>query len=618
MPTTVTCPGCGGFVPLGDRFCGACGTPISGSALMSGEGARFDPWEELLQKLRQATIGEYEIKGELGRGGMAAVLLAHDLQLNRKVAIKVMLPGLVYGASMWDRFLSEARTAAKLDHPNIIYIHSVKEKDRFLYFVMKYIDGRPLDDILAQHDKLPIPVAQTILVEVARALDYAHHEGVVHRDIKPANIMIDQKGTSIVMDFGIARATDEKRFTQTGATIGTPAYMSPEQCRGHETTAASDQYSLGILAYEMLAGGAPFSGTPIELQIAHMQDSARPLRDLRPELSLELSGAVMRMLAKDPADRWPSLAQLVPIFGRGLDPNDDTARNLLTTLVREGAARRKAFPATPVSLAPASLSANASAAAAAATTPVPLPREEPQVSLASALSVPAEASSPPPPQELRASGRIELTLPEKEPITASPIDLVAVPAAGPPPAARRPNRLLIGAGATLGAILLVVAFSRGGKKKEVPVAAPAAETTAAPTAPPPDASAFGDSVVIGHGADAIALVKGKAPRTVKTDAVSLLVLAVSKTRIAVGDTVRVRLDVQDDSGDHVTTPQILWTTSNPRVVHFLAPGQLLAGGAGKSTITVTAGAITTSQVVTVVEAKAAPSSKTPRSKRGGP
>ena len=504
MPTTVTCPGCGGFVPLGDRFCGACGTPITGSALMSGEGARFDPWEELLQKLRQATIGEYEIKGELGRGGMAAVLLAHDLQLNRKVAIKVMLPGLVYGASMWDRFLSEARTAAKLDHPNIIYIHSVKEKDRFLYFVMKYIDGRPLDDILAQHDKLPIPVAQTILVEVARALDYAHHEGVVHRDIKPANIMIDQKGTAIVMDFGIARATDEKRFTQTGATIGTPAYMSPEQCRGHETTAASDQYSLGILAYEMLAGGAPFSGTPIELQIAHMQDSARPLRDLRPELSLELSGAVMRMLAKDPADRWPSLAQLVPIFGRGLDPNDDTAKNLLVTLVREGAARRKSFPATPVSLAPASLSANASAAAAAATTPVPLPREEPHVSLASAPPAPAEATAPPPPQDLRASGRVELTLPEKEPITASPIDLVAVPEAGPPPTARRPNRLLIGAAATVGAILLVVAFSRGGKKKEVPVAAPVAAPTAAPTTPPPDAAAFGDSVVIGEAGRGVA------------------------------------------------------------------------------------------------------------------
>ncbi|HXD24189.1 MAG TPA: inactive serine/threonine-protein kinase VRK3, partial [Gemmatimonadaceae bacterium] len=157
MPVTVTCPGCGAAVPAGDRFCGACGNPITGSALISGEGARFDPWVELLQKLRTATIGEYEIKGELGRGGMAAVFLAHDLQLNRRVAIKVMLPGLTYGERMWDRFLAEARTAAQLDHPHIVYIHSVKEKDRFLFFVMKHIDGRPLDDMLAEHKALPIP-----------------------------------------------------------------------------------------------------------------------------------------------------------------------------------------------------------------------------------------------------------------------------------------------------------------------------------------------------------------------------------------------------------------------------------------------------------------------------
>src|SRR5579862_420061 len=350
MPSTVKCPGCAGSVPAGDRFCGSCGTPMTGSAVLSGES--YDPWAELLQKLRQATVGEYEIRGELGRGGMAAVFLAHDLQLNRKVAIKVMLPGLVYGERMWDRFLSEARTAAKLDHPNIVYIHSVKEKDRFLFFVMKYVDGRSLDDLLAQHRPLPIPVAQTILVEVARGLDYAHREGVVHRDIKPANIMIDQKGSAIVMDFGIARGVDTQHFTQTGATIGTPAYMSPEQCHGDETTATSDQYSLGVLAYEMFAGAPPFKGTPIELQVAHMQDAPAPLRDLRPDLSLELSGAIMKMLAKKPLDRWPSLQHLVPVFARGLDQADDAPRNHLVSLVRSGTPRRRSMPATPISPAP--------------------------------------------------------------------------------------------------------------------------------------------------------------------------------------------------------------------------------------------------------------------------
>ena len=122
----------------------------------------------------------------------------------------------------WSSFAAVRASAKKRSH-----IRSVKEKDRFLYFVMKHIDGRSLDDLLAQYSAFPIPVAQTVLVEVAKGLDYAHREGVIHRDVKPANIMVDQKGSSIVMDFGIARATDTQHFTQTGATIGTPAYMSP-------------------------------------------------------------------------------------------------------------------------------------------------------------------------------------------------------------------------------------------------------------------------------------------------------------------------------------------------------------------------------------------------------
>ncbi|HVT40630.1 MAG TPA: protein kinase [Gemmatimonadaceae bacterium] len=645
MPTSsVTCPGCGSLVPLGDRFCGSCGTPITGSALMSGEGSRFDPWEELLQKLRQATIGEYEIKGELGRGGMAAVLLAHDLQLNRKVAIKVMLPGLVYGASMWDRFLSEARTAAKLDHPNIIYIHSVKEKDRFLYFVMKYIDGRTLDDILAQHPALPVPVAQTVLVEVARGLDYAHHEGVVHRDIKPANIMIDQKGNAIVMDFGIARATDEKRFTQTGATIGTPAYMSPEQCRGAETDAQSDQYSLGVLAYEMLAGAPPFSGTPIELQIAHMQDSPRSLRDLRPEVSLELSGAVMRMLSKDPTERFPSLGNLVPIFGRGLDPHDDGPRSHLVSLVKAGSQRRKSFPVTPASLSPAlpsertrpvstaELAENARKVSAESNAIVSghhgapsgaqsasrpdavtyISESTPVAPISAVTPVSTEAVSPDHADDAAGVGAgTEAAQSVVPPVGAEPY----APAAEAASRGKSLWTVLALAGVAVGGVAWAV-LSRGTKQAPVPEAEAAPPPTVAAAAAVE--AAMGDSVVIGHGADATRSVNGKVPRTVTPDAVSLLVLSMNKPHVRAGDTVRVRLDATDDAGAPVTTPQTVWTTSNAAIVRLLAPGVLSAEKIGKATLTVTAGTASSTLAITVEPRSAAAAKGTAVPKSAAP
>jgi serine/threonine-protein kinase len=577
---------------------------------MSGEGQRFDPWTELLQKLRQVTIGEYEIKGELGRGGMAAVFLAQDLALNRKVAIKVMLPGLTYSERMWDRFLAEARTAAKLDHPNIVYIHSVKEKDRFLYFVMKYIDGRTLDELGQRHTPLPIPVVQTILAEVARGLDYAHREGVVHRDIKPPNIMIDQKGTAIVMDFGIARAPDSQHFTQTGATIGTPAYMSPEQCHGTDTTAASDQYSLGVLAYELFAGRPPFAGSPIELQMAHMQDPPTPLRDLRPDLSLELSGAVMRMLEKRPEDRWPSLQHLVPIFARGLDPHDDAPRNHLISMVRSTEARRPSFPATPVSpsLGPQG------------------PKPDARTPVASYPSRPSSATLPVASVALSAMETTALhTDPSLHPTPIIPTPTVEPPAATvpatailptpesvEPPAAQPttptpttgPTRTIIAGGATVLA-LIAIAVWRGGSTR--PPDLPAAEPIAAPAAVPSDVRAIpGDSIAFGHGSDGTRKVNGKAPRLVNPDAVALLQLTLAKPALVKGDTVHLRLDATDDGGAAVTTPQIVWTTSDPRVVRFAAPGELIAVAAGKATVTVTAGTTIHALPVVVGASKPAP------------
>jgi serine/threonine-protein kinase len=578
---------------------------------MSGEGQRFDPWTELLQKLRQVTLGEYEIKGELGRGGMAAVFLAQDLALNRKVAIKVMLPGLTYSERMWDRFLAEARTAAKLDHPNIVYIHSVKEKDRFLYFVMKYIDGRTLDELSQRHKPLPIPVVQTVLAEVARGLDYAHREGVVHRDIKPPNIMVDQKGTAIVMDFGIARAPDSQHFTQTGATIGTPAYMSPEQCHGIDTTSASDQYSLGVLAYELFAGRPPFSGTPIELQIAHMQDLPQPLRELRPELSLELSGAVMRMLEKRPEDRWPSLQHLVPIFARGLDPHDEAPRNHLISMVRSTEARRPSFPATPVS--PSVRPAQDPSA----------PNPDARTPVAAYPSRPSSATVPVAAIELASqeTAAVPITAPVPAPVTAEApstaseeapaASSTAAPAAQPsvvPPTPGINVKWLAGGAAVLALIAIAALRGSGTRPSDPPAPTPTATPIAEPAA---SETLLGDSIATGHGSDGTRKVNGKAPRAVSPDAVALLQLTLAKPTVAKGDTVHLRLDATDDGGAAVTTPQMVWTTSNPRVVRFAAPGELIGAATGKSTITVTAGGAAHSIDVTVGTPRSPTPSKRP-------
>jgi serine/threonine protein kinase len=612
----VTCPGCSSPVPAGDRFCGTCGTPVTGSALLSNGG--FDPWTELLQKLRQATVGEYEIRGELGRGGMAAVFLAQDLHLNRKVAVKVMLPGLAYTERMWDRFLAEARTAAKLDHSNIVYIHSVKEKERFLYFVMKYIDGRSLDDILAEHKPLPIPVAQTILVDVAKALDYAHREGVVHRDIKPANIMIDQKGNAVVMDFGIARSLDTQHFTQTGATIGTPAYMSPEQCHGSDTSASSDQYSLGVLAYEMLTGTPPFIGSPIELQIAHMQEMPRGIRELRPDLSLELSGAVMRMLAKDPAERWPSLHHLVPIFSRALELGDESPRNHLISMVRSGSVRSRSQSNTPVVPSDGE--------------PVKRTPVDDYPSANEHVTEIVEASSGPhdAPTFITPSGEQRRIEANESPLAAfasalseSPSGPIGIGAPDLPIAANEPGApaptitpatgyrtLIVGAGAV--AVLAIAGTIAVRSSKSRPTAEPSSAPLTAPVeAESPSATRpqiapqtpFGESVATGHGPDAKALTKGKEPKTVAPDAVALLQLTFSRKALVLGDTARAKLEAFDDAGSRVTTPEITWVSSNPKAIRFLGPGQLVATGIGASTISVSAGSSSAKLTIEVTAKK---------------
>jgi serine/threonine protein kinase/ketosteroid isomerase-like protein len=359
-PPPANCQRCGASLGAG-AVCPRCGTsvpvhrPWSGPTLATPPGApaaieRPEAAEAQLAALRRATLGDYEVLGEVGRGGMATVYLAHDLSLDRKVAIKVLAPALLLmGEGMVERFKREARTAAALSHPHIIPIYAVKESDQVLYFVMKHVKGRSLDHIIRDTGPLPIPMTQAILAQVSDALGYAHRHGVIHRDIKSANIMLDEEGWAVVTDFGIAKVTQAQGLTMTGVTVGTPTYMSPEQCATEEVTGASDQYSLGVVAYEMLTATLPFQDDSImSIMYAHFNQPPRPVTELRPDCPPNLAAAVMRMLEKDPAQRWPSMDDVVAVCGRPSLRRDDPIRREMISLA-QGADTTYVGPRTPSS-----------------------------------------------------------------------------------------------------------------------------------------------------------------------------------------------------------------------------------------------------------------------------
>ena len=260
----------------------------------------------------------YRLERELGAGGMATVYLARDLKHDRDVAIKVLRPevGATLGA---ERFLLEIRTTANLRHPHIVPLYDSGEADDFLYYVMPLVEGESLRDRMTRERQLPIDEALRIAREVADALSYAHARGVIHRDIKPENILLEG-GHAVVADFGIARALSAaggERLTQTGMSVGTPLYMSPEQAAGSgEIDGRSDLYSLGCVLYEMLGGQAPFSG-PTAMAIArqHLIAVPPPITNLRPAVPAVVADALHRALSKEPADRFNPVAQFAAAIG---------------------------------------------------------------------------------------------------------------------------------------------------------------------------------------------------------------------------------------------------------------------------------------------------------------
>ena len=324
MTDVSLCPACGHRIEASDQFCPNCGAAIARTSIEAhtvlgaepaAEPAPADtPWQTVLTQLRAVTQGRFEIEKELGEGGMAAVYLAYEPALDRRVAIKVMSPALLMERGMVGRFKQEAVTIAALKHPNIVTVHAVEHHDQLHFFVLDFVERGSLDGVMRHYGPLPVPVVKAWLAQVASGLEYAHRRGVVHRDIKPANVLLDGEGNAIVTDFGIAKVAERTGFTMTGATVGTPSYMSPEQCLAQPVTGASDQYSLGIVAYAMLTGAPPFRGSTLEVMRAHTELAPPPVTALRPDCPPELAHVVMRMLEKNPARRWPNLAEAVAAY----------------------------------------------------------------------------------------------------------------------------------------------------------------------------------------------------------------------------------------------------------------------------------------------------------------
>jgi len=264
-------------------------------------------------------LGKYEVQSDIGRGGMGAVYKGYDPTLKRHVAVKVLAPHLLWQGEFVERFLREARAAARLNHPNIVTIHDVGQEGGWYYFVMEYLEGQTLTEFVQRRGPLPTDEVIRILRPLAGALDYAHDRGVVHRDVKSDNILVSPSGLVTLTDFGIARAVQETRLTTTGAIVGTPEYMSPEQVKGLTVDARSDQYSLAALAYEMLSGRVPFKAEST-LALLHKiaYDPPPPIRQARPELPAGVEAVLAKALAKKPGDRFPTVSAFVEALNRAL------------------------------------------------------------------------------------------------------------------------------------------------------------------------------------------------------------------------------------------------------------------------------------------------------------
>jgi serine/threonine-protein kinase len=299
------CQRCGGSLAPGSRFCPSCGRQVldpGAATLLVG-----DADDALLAEVRHALMGEYDIEREVGRGSMAVVYRAMESGLKRRVAIKVLPPEMALSQALAERFKREARLAASLEHESIIPVYREGQAGRFLFITMKFIEGRTLEDIIESQGPLPVPVVMHVLRAVTSALAYAHEQGIVHRDVKSANIMVDSDGRVLVSDFGIARAAEDASLTSTGTMVGTPYFMSPEQCAARRIGPQSDQYSLGVVAFQMLTGSVPFQAETLPgIMHHHFYTPVPDLEHARLDVPVALRELIDRALAKKPENRFAS------------------------------------------------------------------------------------------------------------------------------------------------------------------------------------------------------------------------------------------------------------------------------------------------------------------------
>jgi serine/threonine protein kinase len=403
------CPRCGEQVDTSNRYCPRCGEDLTQVTGASKAGATVPlaaqpPQENEDVLVADALKEEYEIEKELGRGGMAVVYKARDKQLEREVAIKVLPFSLSFDAEFVERFQREARTAGKLEHPNIIPIYRVGRSGRVIYFVMKFIRGKSLSGVIESRGALPVPEIKRMLIECARALGYAHKHGIVHRDIKPDNIMFDELGQAIVTDFGIAKAQSGARLTGTGMSIGTPHYMSPEQARAQNLDGRSDIYSLGVVGYQCLTGHVPFDGEDsFSIGYKHIMEEL-PVPALEQADQRDLFSVVQKMLAKKAEDRFQAAEEMIAALEAGSPMSLADMSTMPTRAIEPMKAPppppKKPTPAPPAGLAqPTTPLPRASASMPKpkepAAAPPPAAREPPR---------PAPPKRPPPPRAVEKKG----------------------------------------------------------------------------------------------------------------------------------------------------------------------------------------------------------------------